>query len=106
MVPWRARPAIETLERRFSPHTVMNDGTLARGSIYTRNINATCPGKMIGCVESAWPLVLQQSLGAPIPALLAPVRSNRWAAMVPDKRGGHKTDGPSFLLYPPTDIHV
>src|SRR5438309_2904163 len=52
------------------------------------------------------PLVLEERLSGPVPALLPPEGRNTRPAMVPDDRAGAEPQRPSSFLQPPADVHV
>src|SRR4029079_17983288 len=64
------------------------------------------PGHVAEVVVLLGPLALEHRLRAPVAALLAPVRADAVAAVVPDDGRGAEAEGPAAGLQAPADVDV
>ena len=69
-------------------------------------VHAAAPAHVTEGVVLPGPPPLEERLGPPVAALLTPVGSQRWPAVVPDHRGGAEADLHTPLLQTPAGIDV
>ena len=88
------RGLVYRLKRRAAPNAMVD----ARASDPVRwAVDASCPAGVSGVVVAFRPLRLEQRLGAAVSRLLAPVGTDRSAAVVPDKSRGVETEPPAAI---------
>src|SRR5207249_4827438 len=103
----RVRPGlIQTLKRSGPPCAVIDPANLAQRSDQALTIDPAAPTEMSGSVVLFRPLLCEQRLRAPIPLLLSPIRSDRVAAVMPDRGRGAEAQGSTLCLQAPAKIYI
>src|SRR5690242_19141712 len=96
---------IDALKRRAPPTDVIDPPRLAQGgSPEIRAVESATPADVADCVVLLRPLSLEERLGSPVVVLLAKIRPNGGAPMVPDHRGRAEPEPMTQCGQTPADV--
>src|SRR5581483_10058701 len=98
--------SVKRLEKRTCERAVIYDGLARDDAEFGRGINAAAPDAATQGAEVFGMLLNQQRFGFAIAVLLAQVRADGRAAIVPDEPGGAETDAQAALLHAPAKVHI